>query len=261
MLPTGIVLLVLGVATAIAAFFWKRSSQKRSGWWSTVRDLDIGAALQQPDGTAVAVRGVSVAPQTDAGAVLKDPVHDNACCWWRETVTEHWEERVRDHSADKDDNRPDFRWEQRSNEVSERVSGVPFLVEDAGRIAVDLQDIDIDGDLLQEETRQSRRGDGDSLAEALVDGLLSTGGGRRDEYLETKLETLAAGKRILVSGRTAGGTIVADAECGLQVCQGTVAEHLGGSRKSEQRAHLALMGGSGFAVLGAVLAAAGAAAS
>jgi hypothetical protein len=261
-LPTGIVLLVLGLAAVIGCFFWKRSSQKSSGWWSTVAEVGVADALTQGDGTAVAVSGVTVAPQTDAGEVLTDPVHGQPCCWWRETVTEHWEERVRDYSDDKNDTRPDHRWEQRSREVSERVSGVPFLVEDGGRVAVDLQGIDIDGDLVQEESRKSRQGStGGDIAEAIVDGLLSTGGGRRDEYLETQLETLPAGRRVLVSGRIGSGRIVADGECGLQVCEGTVAERLGDSRKSAQRAHLGLLAGAGLTALGVVLAAAGAAAA
>ncbi len=225
--------------------------------------MEVGPAdaAAQTDRTAVAVAGESVAPQTEAGDVLTDPIHGKPCCWWRETVTEHWEERVRDHGADKDDARPDHRWEERSNELSQRTSGVPFLIEDGGgRIAVDLQRIDIDGDLLQEEKHRSRQAVGESIGDAIVDSLLSTGGGRRDQYTETKLETLAAGRRLLVSGRMVGGRIIADGECGLQVCEGTVADRLGHSRRSERRAQLGLVVGSAVAALGAVLAAAGAAA-
>ncbi len=262
MLPLGIVLLVLGLAAAVASFFWRRSSHKSSGWWSTVLELDAAAALTQEDRTAVAVAGVSVAPQTDAGSPLADPVNGQPCCWWRETVTEHWEERVRDHSQDKNDSRPDYRWEQRSNEISERTSGVPFLVEDNGRIAVDLHELDIDGDLLHEEKHRNRpRGQsvGDGIAGALVGGLLDAVDDRRDEYTETTLQTLPAGRRVLVSGRIAGGRIVADGECGLQVCEGTVQGKLGSSRKNAERAHVGLLVGSGVAVLGLVLAAVGAA--
>jgi hypothetical protein len=258
-LASGIALLVIGLVAAIACFFWKRSSQKSSGWWAAVEDLDIAAALGKPEGTAVAVAGTTVAPPTEAGAALKDPVHDRECCWWRETVTEHWEERVR-VARDKDDSGPDHRWEERSNQISERVSGLPFLMTaDGAQISVDLRDIDIDGDLLQESTNQHRQGAGQGIAETLVDGLVFGNGGRRDAYTETKIQILPAKQKVLVSGRTAGDTIVADGECGLKVCEGTVESQLGDSRRSAKRAHLGLVIGSGLTVVGAVLAAAGAA--
>ncbi|MCW2999844.1 MAG: hypothetical protein JWN65_3393 [Solirubrobacterales bacterium] len=260
MLASGIALLVIGLIAAIACFFWKRSSQKSSGWWAAVQDVDIATALKTPEGTAVAVAGTTVAPATEAGAVLQDPVHGTACCWWRETITEHWEERVRVAGSTKDHNGPDHRWEERSNQVSERVSGVPFVVEDGARISVDLQGIDIDGDLLQARTDQHRQGTGPGIAEAVVDGLLGNGG-RRDAYTETKIEILPANRKVLVSGRAAGATIVADGECGLQVCEGTVERQLGDSRRNAKRAHLGLVIGSGLTVTGAVLVAAGAAAS
>lgn len=259
MLATGIALLVVGLVAAIACFFWKRSSQKSSGWWASVEDVDVATALASPAGSAVAVCGATVAPRTEAGAALADPVHGKECCWWQETVTEHWEERVR-VTGNKDENAPDHRWEQRSNQISERASGLPFTVSDGAQISVDLRDIDIDGDLLQESTDQRRQGTGEGIAEALVDGLLSGGSGRRDRYTETKIQTLPVGTRVLVSGRTAGATIVADAECGLQVCEGTVESRLGDSLRSAKRAHLGLVIGSGLSVAGAVLAVAGAAA-
>ncbi|MCW3040218.1 MAG: hypothetical protein JWM31_2123 [Solirubrobacterales bacterium] len=257
MLPTGIVLIVLGLAAAVGCFFWKRSSVKSSGWWSSVAELDVAAALKQPDGSAVAVAGATAAPLTEAGPALTDPVHGQQCCWWRETVTEHWEERVRvNRSAN--DNGPDHRWEDRSNEVSNRTSGLPFLLTDGAQISVDLHDIDIDDKLLHEQKTQQRQGDGEGIAEAIVDSLLSTGY-QRDEYTETRLQTLPPGTRVLVAGRTTDGRIIADVEHGLQVTQGTVASRLGKSQKGAQRAHLGLLAGSGLAVLGVVVAIAGAA--
>jgi hypothetical protein len=259
LLISGIVLFVVGLGVAVGCLFWKRSSQKSSGWWAAVEDVDVATALAKPGDTAVAVAGTTVAPKTGEGATLTDPLHDQECCWWRETVTEHWEERVRVTNSSNTSG-PDYRWEDRSNEVSEQVSGVAFLVADGTQIGVEVHGIDIDGDLLQESKTQERQGSGGGIAEAVIDGLLSTAGGRRDQYTETKVQTLPAGRKVLVSGRTAGATIIADGDFGLKVCEGTVESQLGDSRRSAKRAHLGLIVGSGLAVLGAVLAAAGAAA-
>jgi hypothetical protein len=257
LLASGIVLLVVGLAAAVGCFFWKRSSLKRSGWWAAVEDVDVATALTRPGDTAVAVAGTTVAPQTGAGTSLSDPLHGKECCWWRETVTEHWEERVRVTNSS-DSSGPDYRWEDRSNELSDETSGVAFLVADGAQIAVEVHGIDIDGDLLEETASQERRGSGSDIAEAVIDGLLSTAGGRRDAYTETKVQTLAVGRRVLVSGRTAGAAIVADGDFGLRVCEGTVESQLGDSQRSAKRAHLGLVVGSGIAVIGAVLAAGGA---
>lgn len=266
MLITGLVLLVVGLAAAGACFFWRKSSRKKAGWWSSVEDLDVAAAVKREAGAAVAVSGAGGAPVLEDGTPMLDPLRDQPACWWRETVTEHWEERVRVTTSSNSANtsgsqRDEYRWEDRSNQISEQTSGLPFTVTDgAAALKIDPHGIDIDDDLLHRNQSQQREGGSAGVAEAIIDGLLSTNGGRRNAYVETAVSVLPVGTRVLVSGRTgAGGTVVADPEHGLKVYEGTVQSQLGESRKAEQRAHLGFAIGLGAAALGVVLTAVGAA--
>jgi len=259
LLTTGLVLLAIGVAAAIGCFFWMRSSEKTAGWWSAVAAVDIATALDAGDGTAVAVTGTTVAPVGTDGAAQRDPVLKQECAWWRETITEHWEERVRVHRG-KDDTGPDHRWEERSNEVSSRESVLPFVVRDGGDLTITLPDIDIDDELLQSRADRDRPQEATAggLAEAIVQGLVLGGDDRRDSYVETRISVLPAGVQVLVAGRMAGTTLVADDEHRLQVCEGTVQERLGESRRSAGRARFGLIAGGVLAVAGLLLSVVGA---
>lgn len=266
MLIAGVILFVLGLVAAVACFFWRRSSRKDAGWWSSVAEVDVTQALGCEPDTAVAIGGAADAALLDDGTPMVDPLREQQqVAWWRHTVTEHWDERVRvstSTSSGNNDHRQDqYRWESRSRQISQEVSGRPFTVSAGGAaITIDPAGLDIDGDVLHRMSEQQREGQGDGIAAALVDGLMSMGTGQRNQYVETTVEVLPAGARVLASGRTATDRLIADSECGLQICEGTVADRLGESLRSERRAHLGFVAGLVLTGVGAVVAVAGAAA-
>lgn len=263
MLAIGLTLLAVGVVAAVVCFFWKRSSDKTAGWWTAVAAVDIETALDAGDGIAVAVTGTTVAPAGPDGAPQKDPTLGTPAAWWRETVTEHWEERVRVNRSGNDSG-PDHRWEERSNTISSRESTAPFVVRDGGRdLTITLRDLDVEGELLQSRADRVAASDGAAsgeggLAATILAGLTQMTADRRDHYVETRIDVLPDGVPVLVAGRMAGTTLVADAEHRLQVCEGTVEERLGESLKSAGRARLGLIAAGVTAGIGALLSVVGA---
>lgn len=258
MLSIGLVFLGLGAVASIACFFWRRSSEKTAGWWSSIAAVDIATALDAGDGIAVGVTGTVVGPDG-----LRDPVNDDACAWWRETVTEHWEERVEvTRSSNDRSSGPDHRWEERSNVVSTRASVTPFVLRDgAADLTITLDDLEIDDELLHTRAHRvepTAAAAGEGLAATILAGLTAMTSDRRDHYVETVVATLPAGIPALAAGRMAGATLTADREHQLQLRKGTMAERVGETTRSAGRARLGLRIALATAAIGVVLSAVGA---
>jgi hypothetical protein len=237
----GVILLLV----AVAAFFFVRSRRKRLA--------AIASTETVPCNALVADQACEVVGQAKAGpdGPLTGPASGKPCVWYRQTVTQHWEEWERDSDGD-------MRRQSRSNVVSDESSTELFTLRDAaGEVLVNPEGATIDDPVKSHDVRTDRTA---LPGRDMVDKVLSVLDSRSDEEIEVEEWIIPAGETLYVRGNPVQvelGLVMNDPRDGHFLISTRSEQELAGSAKTW--ATVATVAGALAALGGIVLIVAGAA--